>query len=335
MENPDTQQPHTDQHERHEVDVPLQRTDNLVDEQPRQHDRKEKQRDQHPGKRVVYLVVVDQERGIERHDQHGVGDEEIERHQPGELTAVDHLVPQLDALFRLGKGALPLEQERQRERNTRQGIDQEGQVPVDVGQVARHDGRQHERQVVDRRAVPQLPDTVIARKVVDHEPRGEGDYHTGADTEDTADDDEPHHAPGEEACHAAQEEDRQSDGEDLELVLADGELAGKQDEGDDQQRGQRREHLYFKVGGLREDFIQVAEDRRDRQPRQRGDCRHRPYRQQHPERNRTFACLDFHCQWIYTPTQQVLYQSRAGRHVAGPPCRIGCTYLPCCFTQRT
>ena len=41
------------------------------------------------------------------------------------------------------------------------------------------------------------------------------------------------------------------------------------------------------------------------------------------------------CQWIYTPTQQVLYQSRAGRHVAGPPCRIGCTYLPCCFTQRT
>ena len=54
-----------------------------------------------------------------------------------------------------------------------------------------------------------------------------------------------------------------------------------------------------------------------------------------PERNRTFACLDFHCQWIYTPTQQVLYQSRAGRHVAGPPCRIGCTYLPCCFTQRT
>ena len=63
--------------------------------------------------------------------------EEIERHQPGELTAVDHLVPQLDALFRLGKGALPLEQERQRERNTRQGIDQEGQVPVDVGQVAR------------------------------------------------------------------------------------------------------------------------------------------------------------------------------------------------------
>ena len=128
-----------------------------------------------------------------------------------------------------------------------------------------------------------------------HEPRGEGDHHAGDDAEDAADDDEPHHAPGEEACHAAQEEDRQPDGKDLELVLADGELAGKQDEGDDQQRGQRREHLYFKVGGLREDFIQVAEDRRDRQPRQRGDCRHRPYRQQHPERNRTCLLYTSRC----------------------------------------
>ena len=223
------------------------------------------QRDQHPGKRAVDLVVVDQERGIERHDQHGVGDEEIEHHQPGELTAVDHLVPQLDALFRLGKGALPLEQERQRKRNTRQGIDQEGQVPVDVGQVSRHDGRQHERQVVDRRAVPQLPDTVIARKVVDHEPRGEGDYHTGADTEDTADDDEPHHAPGEEAGHAAQEEEQQPEGEDPQAVRPDGEAAREQHEGDDEQRRQRREHLDFEVRGFGEDAVQIAQHGRDGQ----------------------------------------------------------------------
>lgn len=41
----------------------------------------------------------------------------------------------------------------------------------------------------------------------------------------------------------------------LSLSLPTESLPASQDEGDDQQRGQRREHLYFEVGGLREDFI--------------------------------------------------------------------------------
>ena len=261
VENPDTQQPHTDQHERHEVDVPLQRTDNLVDEQPRQHDRKEKQRDQHPGKRVVYLVVVDQERGIERHDQHGVGGEKIEQHQPDELAAVNHLMAHLDALLRLGRGAAAPEEERQRERDARQGIDQERKMPVDLGQVARHGGRHDERKVVDRRTVPQLPDAAVPREIVDDQARREGDDHAGADTEDAADDDEPRHAAGEQAGHAAQKENRKSYDQDFEFVPPLGEFSGEQHEGDDQQRRQRGEHLDFEVARRRENRIQVAQNR--------------------------------------------------------------------------
>ena len=293
-EDPHAQQPRADQPQRHEVDVLLQRADDPVDKQPGKHDRQEEQRDQHTRKRTADLVVVDQKRGVEGDGQHGVSGEEVKEHQSDELAPVDPFVAHLDALLRLGRGAAAPEEERQRERDARQGIDQERKMPVDLGQVARHGGRHDEREVVDRRTVPQLPDAAVPREIVDDQARREGDDHAGADTEDAADDDEPRHAAGEQAGHAAQKENRKSYDQDFEFVPPLGEFSGEQHEGDDQQRRQRGEHLDFEVRNLGKHLVQIAQNRGDGQSGQRRNGRHGPDCQQHDERNGAFSCLDFH-----------------------------------------
>ena len=131
-EDPHAQQPRADQPQRHEVDVLLQRADDPVDKQPGKHDRQEEQRDQHTRKRTADLVVVDQKRGVEGDGQHGVSGEEVKEHQSDELAPVDPFVAHLDALLRLGRGAAAPEEERQRERDARQGIDQERKMPDDI-----------------------------------------------------------------------------------------------------------------------------------------------------------------------------------------------------------
>ena len=240
------------------------------------------------------LVVVDQERGVERHGKHGIGDEEIEQHQPRQFAAVDALVAQLDTLLGLGVRTLPFEEERERQRDARQGVDQKGQMPVNVGQITRDHGGYHERQIVDRRAVTQLSDAVVAREIIDDQTRRKRNDHTGPDAEDAADDDQPRHTAGEQAGHAAQEEDRESDDQNLEFVAAFGELSREQHEGDYQQRWQRREHLDFEVRDLGKHLVQIAQNGGYGQSGQRGNGRHGPDCQQHDERNGAFSCLDFH-----------------------------------------
>ena len=293
-ENPDTQQSRADQPQRHEVDILFQPADNLVDKEPREHDRQKEKRDQHPRKGAVDLVVVDEKRGVERHCQHGIGGEEIEQHQPRQLTAVDTFVTQLDALLGFGLRTPPFEEERERQRDARQRVDQKGEVPVDIGQIARDHGGHNERQVVDRRAVTQLPDAVVAREIIDDEARGQGNDHAGPDAEDTTDDDQPRHTAGEQARHAAQEEDREPDGQDRQFVAAFGELSREQYEGDYQQRRQRREHLYLEVRDLGKHLVQIAQNGRDGQSGQRRDGRHGPDGQQDDERDGTFSGFDFH-----------------------------------------
>ena len=167
-------------------------------------------------------------------------------------------------------------------------------MPVDVGQIARQGGCQHKREVVDRRAVPQLADAEVAREILDDESRGEGDDHAGADTEDAAGDDQTDDAAQEETRHAGQKEDRKSGGEDFEFAAPFGELPGEQHEGDDEQRGERREHLDFEVGDLREDPVQVTQNRGDGQSGERRDGRHGPDGQQNGKRDEAFSGFDFH-----------------------------------------
>lgn len=210
------------------------------------------------------------------------------------------------------------EEKRQGQRDARQGIDQKGQMPVHIGQIARDDGGQHEGQVVDRRTVAQLAHAVIAREIIDHESRRKRNHHACADAEDTADDDQPRHALGKDAGDAAQKEDRKSDGENPEFVPAHGEASRKQHEGDDKQRRKRGQHLNFEVGGFGKYPVQIPQNRRYGKSRQRGDRRHGPDRQQYRKRDRTFSCFDFHCPVVYRPTPQLLYQTKTGRHAAGP-----------------
>lgn len=209
------------------------------------------------------------------------------------------LVPQLNALFGLRNRTAAPEEERQHERNARQGIDQEGKMPVDFSQVTRYGSRYDERQVVDRRAVTQLPDAVVAREIIDDQARREGNDHTGPDTQDATDNDQPRHAPGKDAGHAAQEKDRKPGDQDFEFVLTHRQFSGEQHEGNDQQRRQRRKHLDFEVRDLGEHLVQVAQNRGDGQSRQRRNGRHRPDSQQHDERNGAFSCFDFHCRGFY------------------------------------
>lgn len=224
----------------------------------------------------------------------------------------------LDALLRFGSGATAPEEKRQGQRDARQGIDQKGQMPVHIGQIARDDGGQHEGQVVDRRTVAQLAHAVIAREIIDHESRRKRNHHACADAEDTADDDQPRHALGKDAGDAAQKEDRKSDGENPEFVPAHGETSRKQHEGNDKQRRKRGQHLNFEVGGFGKYPVQIPQNRRYGKSRQRGDRRHGPDRQQYRKRDRTFSCFDFHCPVVYRPTPQLLYQTTTGRHAAGP-----------------
>ena len=198
-------------------------------------------------------------------------------------------------------GRCAAQQKDGRKGDARQRIDQKGEVPLDVGQIAGQRRGQHERQVVDGRAVTQLPDAVVAREVVDHKSRREGNHHAGTHAQERTDDNQLGHAPCKEAGHAAQEEERKPRGQERELVAPFGNFTRQQHEGDDEQRRKRREHLNLEVGGMGKDAVHVAQNGGDGQPRQRGDGRDGPDGKQRRERNGPFAGSDFHGCGIFGP----------------------------------
>ena len=167
------------------------------------------------------MVSVDQKRGIEGNRQHGVSDEKVERHELNEFRTVDFLVAHLIAGGRFGGRMLPMQKRQEEKRNDRQRIDQKREMPVDICQIARKGGGQHERQVVDRGAVTQLPDAIISGEIVDDQTRREGDDHSRSDAEDAADEYQRRDVADEQTGDAAQQEDRQSDDQNAQLVAAD------------------------------------------------------------------------------------------------------------------
>lgn len=152
-------------------------------------------------------------------------------------------------------------------------------MPVDICEIARKCGGQYERQVVDRGAVSQLANAVIACKIGDDKSRREGDDHACPDAEDATDENQRRDVADKEAGDAAQQKNRQSDNQNTQFVPLDRKPSRKQDEGNDEQRGQRGEHLNFEIACRRKDRIQITQNRRNGQTGQRRDGRHGPDRQ--------------------------------------------------------
>ena len=102
--------------------------------------------------------------GVEEGRQEGR--QEIKSHDSGQLRPIDLLVFQLIAPDRFRSSGSPANENRKNQRNRRQRIYQEGQMPIDISQITCQHSSQHQREIIDRRTVTQLPYAVVSRKVI-------------------------------------------------------------------------------------------------------------------------------------------------------------------------
>ena len=145
-------------------------------------------------------------------------------------------------------------------------------MPVARGHPAHKESGENDREIRQAALGPEGGAARAPREVLRDKAGGQRDYQSAPHPEQTAQQNQHKHAPGEEIPDAGGGIDDEADGEDGQLIAGVADAPRAKDEGDGHKIGQHVEELHLELGDVAEDFVELAQDGRDGQPGQI-DCK--------------------------------------------------------------